>query len=102
MADVEVILMYRPSGFEGHGEFRLARTSASGAVVAVAQAAVAEARAAASLYDGLDPGLAGASRAEADRLEEVLRQIVPSYSSPTEPGRPRLVPLVDHDREAGR
>ena len=91
MADVEAVLLYRPSGFEGKGEFRLARTSASVAVMAVAVAAVKQARQAAALYRGLDPGLESATTAEVDRLERVLRQMIPGYTPPTEPARPRLV-----------
>ena len=93
MADVEAVLLYQPSGFEAAGEFRLARTTRAAVLLALAQAAVTEAREQARLYSGLDPALAGASLAEADRLETVLRQILPAYSSPPDPGRPRLVRL---------
>jgi hypothetical protein len=91
VADVEAVLIYRPSGFEGQGEFRLARTSAASAIRAVATAAVAQAREAAALYRGIDPALEAATAAEADRLEAVLRQIDPACSTPPEPTRPRLV-----------
>jgi hypothetical protein len=92
MADLEAIILYRPSGFEAEGEFRLARTTAAGAVRAVALAAVEQARAAAALYHGLDAGLERATAAEADRLESVLSQMVPGYEPGGEPARPRLVP----------
>jgi len=92
MADVEVVLLYKPSGFEGEGEFRLCRTSAAAAIQAVAAAAIEQARATVALYRGLDPGLERVTAAEADRLETVLHKLIPSYTPPAEPGRPRLVP----------
>ena len=86
MPDVEAILIYRPSGFEVDGEFRLARTTAKAAILAVAKSAISEARQRVKLYEGLDPILADASRFDADRLESILRRMIPEYGEPSPPG----------------
>lgn len=99
MADLEAIILYRPSGFEGTGEFRLARTSEAHALLAVAESAVAEARTAAGLYTGLDESLARAGHAEADRLETVLRQLIPDFGKRPHPPRPRPVPPLKSEAD---
>ena len=76
MAKLEAIILYRPAGFEGSGEFRIARTTDEKALRVVGLAAVAEAKANAALYEGLDETLQEACNAEATRLENILRRMI--------------------------
>lgn len=78
MGAIEVVLLYRPSGFDGEGEFRLAKTVDRTIVRAVAEVAISEARRSAEMWHDLDPALEAATRAQADRLERLLDLIVPN------------------------
>ena len=100
MATVEVLLVYRPAGVGAEGEFRLARSADPAAIRATGEAAIAEMREAAGVWEGIDPNLTAIHQAEADRLERVLRLVMPDDETPRPPLK--LVPQPGNGRPGGR
>lgn len=77
---IEVALIYRPGPPRSDVECRIATSHDAESVRTVALAALHEARRAVDDWQSLNPQIAAIRQAEVDRLDAVLRQVVPGYA----------------------
>ena len=82
MALVEVILAYRPYGFDGENPVPIGRTSDSNVVCTVRDCLLQEAKAQAHFWQEVDAGLAGLQLEEGERLRRLLAFLLPEQDSP--------------------